>query len=283
MGKLVKKHVHWYMEKLSGDAIDSYAAQVSFWVFIAFLPFLMFVLALLRVVRFEDTNLLFTFAQSLPAPVEDLLLPLFGELTASHVLLPTTAIVCLWSSSKGMLALVKGLYSVFDVPNRRNFIFMRLLSVLYTLAFVVVLLVSLGLLVFGDLLYALLLPYLPAALLWIAGVMKNFVGFFVLFVFFVLFFSAIPRKQVKARHAALGAVFSAAGWTLFSYFFSIFVENFSNYATVYGSLAAIVILMIWLFICMYILLLGGELAMWLEQSGIQRDLRDLFRRGRSGR
>ncbi len=279
---ILKKHIRWYAEKIAGDSLDSYAAQVSFWVFIAFLPFLMFILALLRVIRIEDTNLLFAFAESLPAPVQDLLLPLFRELTASHVLLPTTAFVCLWSSSKGMLALVKGLYSVFDVPKRRNFIYMRLLAVLYTLAFVVVLLVSLGLLVFGDLLYGLLQPHLPAPLLWIAGVVKNYVGFLVLLFFFMLLFFAIPLKQVRPRHAFCGAVFSSAGWTLFSFFFSIFVENFSNYSTIYGSLAAIVILMIWLFACMYLLLLGGEAAVWLEQSGIRHDLKALFSRRRAG-
>ena len=64
---------------------------------------------------------------------------------------------------------------------------------------------------------------------------------------------------------------------LFSTFFSIFVENFSNYATIYGSLAAIVILMMWLFICMYILLIGGELAVWLQTSSIKSDMRRVFR------
>lgn len=273
VGKLVKKHVHWYMEKLSGDAIDSYAAQVSFWVFIAFLPFLMFVLALFRVIRFEDTNLLFAFARSLPSPVQDLLLPLFEEMTSSQVLLPTTAVVCVWSSSTGMLALVKGLYSVFDVEEKRNFIFMRLLAVLYTLAFAVILLVSFGLLVFGDVLLHRLLPYLPGIVRRLVGELKPLTGFAILLMFFFLLFSAIPRKKVKLRYAFWGAAFSAAGWTLFSFFFSIFVENFSNYSTIYGSLAAIIILMIWLFICMYILLLGGEIAMWLEHSGIRRDVK----------
>ena len=62
---------------------------------------------------------------------------------------------------------------------------------------------------------------------------------------------------------------------LFSFFFSVFVENFANYATIYGSLAALVILMVWLYACMFILLIGGEIAMWLQHSGINRDVSDL--------
>ena len=63
---LLKKHFGWFYEKLNNDAIDSYAAQVSFWILISFIPFLMLVLALLQVIRFEDTSLLVAFVQMLP-------------------------------------------------------------------------------------------------------------------------------------------------------------------------------------------------------------------------
>ena len=286
MKTLLKKHILWYMKKIDGDRVDSYASQVSFWMFIAFIPFLMFVLGLLRAIRFEETNLLFAFAELLPAPAEQLMHLLFDELISPGALLPTTALVCLWSASKGMLALVKGLYAVFDVSKRRSFVFMRILAVVYTLAFAVILLVSFLLLIFGDLLYDWLLPYFPHVLPRIIGEIKPLTGFLILLLFFWLIFGAIPRKQVKVRFAFWGAAFSAAGWVLFSFFFSIYVTNFANYATIYGSLTAIIILMIWLFICMYILLLGGEIAMWLQNSGIRSDFtglcKALRRRARKG-
>ena len=67
---------------------------------------------------------------------------------------------------------------------------------------------------------------------------------------------------------------------MFSFFFSVFVENFSNYATLYGSLAAIVILMMWLYFCMFILLIGGQVAMWLQNSSILCDLHTLYTHSR---
>ena len=73
-----------------------------------------------------------------------------------------------------------------------------------------------------------------------------------------------------------GAAFGAGGWVLFSYFFSLFVENFSNFS-IYGSLATLVILMFWLFFCMYILFLGGEVSMWLATSGLAQDVLTLLR------
>ena len=60
---------------------------------------------------------------------------------------------------------------------------------------------------------------------------------------------------------------------LFSYFFSLFVEEFSNFS-IYGGLATLVILMFWLFFCMYIVFLGAEVSVWLEQSGIGADIKN---------
>lgn len=274
---LFAKHFAWFSKKLDGDSVDSYASQSSFWILISFIPFVMFVLTLLQIIRFEETNLLFVFIRMLPEPVENMLRMLFSEIKAPQGLLSMTALVCVWSSSKAMYALLKGLYAVFDVPKKRNYIVMRTLAVLYTLALAVVLLVSMGLLVFGDMLFLRLMQYLPPAFSVLVGRLGPLMGFVILLVFFWLMFIAIPRKQVSPKNALWGASLAAAGWVLFSFFFSIFVENFSNYATIYGSLAAIVILMMWLYICMYILLIGGVFAMWLQHSTIRSDLRTLCR------
>lgn len=277
MRAFLKKHILWYMNKTADDAIDSYAAQSAFWILISFIPFVLFVLTLLQLVRFEDTTMLMAATNLLPAPVRDLLQTLFNEMRAPQGVLSMTAIVCVWSASSSMVSLIKGLYSIFDVPKRHNFVYMRILAILYTLALVIILLVSIGLLVFGDMLFDWLKTLLPAGFAGTIRVLKPFMGFAVLLLLFWLMFIAIPRKQVRLRNAFWGAAFAAAGWVLFSFFFSIFVENFSNYATIYGSLAAIVILMMWLFICMYILLIGGEVAMWLQNSGIRADLKQLRR------
>lgn len=272
---LLKKHFGWFYEKLKNDAIDSYAAQVSFWILISFIPFLMLVLALLQVIRFEDTSLLVAFVQMLPPPVEEVVSYLFQEVHAPQTLISMTAITCVWSASTAMVALIKGLYSVFDVSKNYNYIFMRILAILYTVVFVMTLLVSMGLMVFGDMLYEWLITVMPPAFPTLINRFKPIMSYVLLLFFFWLMFIAIPRKQVSLRNAFFGAALASAGWVLFSFFFSVFVENFANYATIYGSLAALVILMVWLYACMFILLIGGEIAMWLQHSGINRDISDL--------
>ena len=87
---------------------------------------------------------------------------------------------------------------------------------------------------------------------------------------------------MRLSHNLAGAAFSAAGWVLFSFFFSIFVERFSDFS-LYGSLATLVILMFWLFSCMYIMFLGAEVSMWLETSSIGMDVKNLRKKRKKRR
>jgi len=274
--QLFRRHYTWFSEKMEHDAVDSYAAQCSFWILIAFIPFTMFLLTLLQTVRIENDSLLFSVAELFPAPVRRTLLALLAEISPPSGLLSATAALCIWSASNGTLALVKGLYSVFDVPKRHGYIRMRILAILYTLLLALCLILSLVVLIFGKMLTDRLGFAFHALSRSAPAFFRPILVFLLLWAFFGLMFLAVPRRQVSFRSAFAGAAFSAVGWEVFSSLFSVFVENFSNYATLYGSLAAIVILMMWLYFCMFILLLGGQVAMWLQHSSILRDLRTLF-------
>lgn len=275
MKRLFRTHFSWWTRKLEQDAVDACAAQASFWLLIACIPFILFVLTLLRAVQFRGEPVLFAFCSLLPAPARELLLQLFSDLRIPPGLLSASALLCVWSASNGTLSILRGLHAVFSVPRRYGFIRMRISAIFYTLAFAAVLPAGLMILLFGRHLYLRLRTVLPA-LPDLSAPVRMACGFLCLFVFCWLMFVAVPRRQVRARFALFGAVFSALGWLLFSFFFSLFVENFANYATLYGGLAAVVILMMWLYFCMYILLLGGETAMWLQHSSLRQDLRTLY-------
>ena len=269
MKQLFRRHFLWFSEKIEKDAVASYAAETSFWIMIALIPFVMFLLTLLQTVRIENTSLLFTFTALLPAPISTLLHTLFSEIQPPSGLLSATAVLCVWSASNGTLALIKGLFSVFEASGKHSFIRMRILALLYTLALAAILTVGLGVFLLADSLRdKLQLQSLSA--------FAPYIGAALLLLFFWLLFWAITGKRVNARCAFWVAALSAAGWGIFSLFFSVFVESFANYSTLYGSLAAIVIWMMWLYFCMYIFLFGGETAMWLQFSSAKDDFRKLF-------
>lgn len=271
MKHLFRRHFLWFSGKIEKDAVASCAAEASFWIVIALIPFVMFLLTLLQTVRIENTSLLSTFISLLPAPISTLLHTLFSEIHPPSGLLSMTAALCVWSASNGTLALLKGLYAVFDTAGKRGFIRMRILAVLYTLALAAVLTGSLGLFLFAGFLRTRLCPPLPS----FAALTPVF-GALLLLSFFWLLYWAVPGRRVAAHCAFWGAALSAAGWCVFSFFFSVFVESFANYSTLYGSLAAVVIWMMWLYFCMYIFLIGGETAMWLQHSSVKADLHKFY-------
>ena len=281
--KLLKKHWDWFAQRIARDRLDSTAAHGAFFLLISFLPFVAFLLTLMQRIHFSDGPTLIEAAlQAFPDSVASYLEALLPTPIQSTGMLPVTLIAAVWSSSMGMLAVIKGLDQIFQVKETRGYIHLRVIAVIYVLIFAAVLIVAAALLVFGTTIYRFLLEHSSA---FVANILINFkslAGFVMLFLFFTLLYTGVPRRRAKFLHNLAGAAFSAAGWVLFSYFFSIFVENFSDFS-IYGSLATLVILMFWLFFCMYIMFLGAEVSMWLETSGIGMDLHNLRKKEKKHR
>ena len=267
--KLIKKHIKWFAGRVTRDRLDSASAHGAFFLIISFLPFIALVLTLMQRIHFSSG-----------VPILEAALRLFPESVSSFVeaLFPSPL------ESGGVLpvAVIKGLDQIYEVKESRGLVRLRAVAILYVLAFAVVILVTAALLVFGSTIYNYLLKHSPPFFATLLINFKSLVGFLLLFIFFTLMYTFLPRRRIKFLHNLAGAAFGAAGWVLFSFFFSLFVENFSNFS-IYGSLATLVILMYWLFFCMYILFLGAEVSMWLEFSGIQDDLKNASKKRRKAR
>lgn len=273
----LKKHIAWFVNRARVDRLDSSAAHGAFFLITSFLPFLAFLLTLMQRVHFSSgLSMVEAALDQLPAVFSSALSEVIPSPIDSSGVLPAAVITAVWSSSMGMVAVIKGLDQIYGGKKGRNLVALRVMAVVYVLMLAIVILAVALLLVFGSTIYKFLLDRWPlfAALLM---KFKSLVSFVLLFGFFTLLYNFVPKRRVKFRHNLAGAAFGAGGWVLFSFFFSLFVENFSNFS-IYGSLATLVILMFWLFSCMYILFLGGEVSVWLETSGVKKDLRALWHR-----
>ena len=281
--KLIKKHIKWFAGRVTRDRLDSASAHGAFFLIISFLPFIALVLTLMQRIHFSSgVPILEAALRLFPESVSSFVEALFPNPLESGGVLPVAVITSVWTSSMAMVAVIKGLDQIYEVKESRGLVRLRAVAILYVLAFAVVLLVTEALLVFGSTIYHYLLKHLPPFFAPLLINFKSLVGFLLLFIFFTLMYTFLPRRRIKFLHNLAGAAFGAAGWVLFSFFFSLFVENFSNFS-IYGSLATLVILMYWLFFCMYILFLGAEVSMWLEFSGIQDDLKNASKKRRKAR
>lgn len=254
-----------FLAKLKKDSVSAFAAQAAFFIILSFFPFVMFLLTLLNYLPISADDLR-TFASGiLPPTINNFLNAVFSELVekSSGTVLSITVIAALWSASRGMLALVHGLNAVYGYKETRNYFFIRGISMLYTLGFATLLVITLILLVFGNQLYEFIIRKLPLLgdLALVIMSIRTLVTMTVLTVFFLLLYLIIPNRKSKVLRELPGAIITAGGWLLFSFLFSFYIDHMNGYTYTYGSLTTLAICMLWLYFCMYILFLGAEINM----------------------
>lgn len=253
-----------FLKKLREDTVSAFAAQTAFFIILSFLPFLIFLLTLVRYLPVGTEKMLAWVQSVFPEAVHEFVGVLLYEVMqkTSGTLLSISVIAALWSASRGFLAMIQGMNAVYGNKETRNYFVLRFLSVLYTLAFAVVLILTLLLLVFGNRIYVYIQNRVafPEDVAVLVISLRIVLSFLLLVGFFFGLYLLIPnRKCPHATSELPGAMLAAAGWMGFSYLYSFYIDRMSNYSAMYGSLTAIVLCMIWLYACMYIMFIGAEL------------------------
>lgn len=273
------KLINSFSKKLRDDYISAFSAQAAFFLIISFFPFAMFLLTLLNYLPFSIHEMIATINDVFPEPINSYVADLLSELLekSSGTVLSLTAIAALWSSSKGFYSVVRGLNSIYKPTDKKNYFITRALAALYTLLFALLLIIVLLIFVFGNQIYLWSVRHLPIlsemALLIIS--VRTIVGFSLMILFFTLMFMTLPGRKTSFFAELPGSILASAGWLGFSYLFSFYIDNFSNYSATYGSLTAIVLCMLWFYSCMYIMFIGAEINQVLSNPIIHQAFRDL--------
>ena len=246
--------------------IPIYASHASFFITLSAFPMLLLLVSILRYTGISVDSLM----ESLKGVIPAALLPFVKKQiynayqSTSGTLLSLSALVALWSSSRGIYGLRNGLNSVYAVVENRSWFYTRGISVLYTFAFLLVLLLTLAVHIFG----ATLLQVVPANRNILGRVLN--LRFFLLLILqtavFTFMYMKLPNKSNKLTDSFPGGVFSAIGWLVLSDLYSRYVENFTKYANIYGSVYALALSMLWLYCCVSILFYGGALNVYLTKK-----------------
>ncbi|HEX3075719.1 MAG TPA: YihY/virulence factor BrkB family protein [Lachnospiraceae bacterium] len=253
--------------KIADDYIPVFSAQAAFFIIISFFPFLMFLLTLINFLPFTESQLLTLISDVLPVGIRSYVISIVTEIFNQPVgtIISITALTALWSSSRAFLAIVRGLNTIYDIDETRNYILLRITSTLYTFVFALIIIASLGLLVFGNRLYLLIATNFPLINDFALAVIgfRTIVSLAVFTIFFLILYTVIPNRKTRVLNELPGAILASAGWMLFSFLYSIYIDNVARFSSMYGSLTAIVLLMLWLYFCMYILFIGAEVNVLL--------------------
>ena len=247
--------------------VPMYAANASYFLVLSVFPSLLLILGLLRYTSLKVDDLMGLLDGLLPEvllpPVERLIHNVYEN--SSGAVVSISVITALWSASRGIYGLITGLNSIYDVSEDRSYLYTRSISVFYTFLFLIVLLMTLLLYVFGQTILD-LLPPANSPFLQFLGEIIDSRFIFLLIVQTILFtgvFVILPNGRNKLLESLPGALLSSMGWLVFSHLYSIYVEHFNSYANLYGSVYAVALSLLWLYFCMYIVFCGGVLNRFL--------------------
>lgn len=260
---LRKSYLIWknFSAQMKKQDISAYAASIAFFFFLSIVPMLIMICTIIPYTPLTEENLVEAVTDVVPEQVEPLAQSLISDVyDKSAGIMSVAVIATIWSAAKGVMALMCGLNAVNGVEEKRNYFVIRMIASLYTVVMLVVVILSLFLNVFGNQLVNLALHRFPPLRNFVSFVM-NF-RFLVVWVVLTLLFAAIyayvPDKKLKFREQIPGAAFSAVVWSVFSWGFSIYITYGNSYG-IYGSLSIIIIVLLWMYFCMYIIMIGAYL------------------------
>lgn len=239
------------------------ASQLAYSLLLSFFPFLILLMTLIGHSSISSEKVIVALSTILPNDIMKLITKTVVEVveTRRSDLLSFSMVTTVWTASNGFNAVIRGLNRAYDEKEKRPYWKVQLTAILCTLGLILIIVITLALLVFGELGVRLLvskLNFTPSIEL-IVDLGRYTIGLLVMIFVFTLMYRYTPSKRLNWHETLPGAVFSTVGWTLLSIGFSYYVNNFGSYSKIYGSIGAIIALMSWLFISSVIVLIGGEI------------------------
>jgi membrane protein len=257
------------------DSVPLLSAGVAFYAFLALVPTLIAVVMIYGLVSDADqvAEQIESFGSALPSSAEDLLSEQMTTLAnASERSLSVGLVIALgfalWSASGGINNLITAVNVAYDEEVKRGFVKSRALALGITVGAIVFVVVAVALVA--------ALPVVLDALDvpgWVEAVAEvgRWLGLVVvvLIALALLYRWAPDRDSPKFRWLSIGAILATVLWVVASIGFSIYVDNFASYGKTYGSLAGVIVLLLWLWLGAYATLLGAEVNAEMEQQTIK--------------
>lgn len=258
--------------KYKNSAISAYAGQTAFLLVLSFFPFMLFFFSLLNLTPLSEKDFMDWAGSFVPQAFQELLYNFTHEIYTGSTggRISFTIITAIYLSSRCFLALQRGLNSVYQVEESRNAFWLRVYSIIYSVVLAVMFILVLGIMVFGHWLGEFFLSRIQIIGYAFQTVMhyRILICAPTLFLFFWLLYYFMPSQKQRWKQQIPGAVFSAAGWMFLSMFFSLYVDRHSSYASFYGTMTTIAFVMLWVYVCMYLLFLGGLInSVQMEVNG----------------
>lgn len=253
--------------EIQRDDVLGRAAQLSYFFLLSLFPLLIFFASVAGLVLGGETDLYARFLRYMQAVMPEAAFRLVRQTMSDIVAgagggtLSTGLFLSLWTASMGVEAIIQGLNAAYDVREVRPWWRRRLVALLLTVVLTVMLLSSLALVLAGGYVTRWVIgdPALRTVPLVLLSLLRwALIVTFVLIAFNVLYVFGPNLKQQKWQVILPGSLVAVACWMASSLGFRLYLSLFDNYSRTYGSLGAVVVLMLWLYLSGFAVLLGGE-------------------------
>ena len=267
--KKIIKYIKAVVDQVSKNHVGAYAAQSSYFFILTLIPIILLLLSIVQYTPLTQANVMEAVTMIFPEEtMQKFISGIVEEVySQSKTIIPITVLVVIWSAGKGVLSINYGLNLIYGIKETRNYFVLRVRASLYTVIFIATIVMGLVLAVFGNSLGIFLGKHFHVLHDTIEFVLhlKTVTTFCGSFVCSMLVYQYLPNKKNKITEQIPGAIFTALAWLAISFVFSIYLTVFRSFSGLYGSMTAIVLVMLWLYFCMYALLLGGILNVWLSE------------------
>ena len=260
---------------MSRRRITTYSAACAYYLFMSLIPMIMLLVSVIQYTPLTQDMILEAISDYVPDSLYEILNSIISSIySGGRVALTISILLTIWSAAASMKALMRGMDSVYDAERHEDFFVFSLRACIYMVVFVLMLLLSFFVMVYGGQILQLLYNFLPhnGAVDWlfdIAGYMRFIVVLAVLALVFSFTYWRMPARKLRYKAQWPGAVFCALSWAVFSVIFSFYV-SVSNRFGAYGLIGTVIVAMIWLYYCFYFLLLGGYINHFIDQRRAER-------------
>ena len=268
MKKINFKEKYNLIQKLSAnmkkDHVSECSAECSYYTILSFIPFIILLITLIQYTNIAPQTLFEAISRIIPSSMNEMVLGIVQEAYSKSLGTVSISIIfTIWVAGRGLFALTKGLQFVYHVDSeeKASYIYLRVKAIIETIIFIILIVVGLILLVFGNSLRGIIQAQF--------GGLKNYniwssiltgIGFILAtFLIFILLYKYIPKNKVTFKSQIYGALFGAIALNAVSFVFSKYLDIFKGFSITYGSLTTLMLIMMWTYSCFYTVFLGAEL------------------------
>lgn len=268
------KIIEKFFTNMEEDYISESSAQCSYYTILSFIPFIILVITLIQYTNIEPQTLFDAISKFIPSSMNEIILNVVQEVYSKSIGTVSISIIfTIWAASKGLFALTKGLQLIYNTDNKSDtsYIYLRIKGILQTIIFIVLIVLGLTALVFGNTLKDIAQRYFGELRNYniMFSILTEIIFILITFIIFLLLYKFMPKHKVTFKSQMYGAIFGAIALNVISFVFSKYLYIFKGFSLTYGSLTTLMLIMMWTYSCFYTVFLGAELNKLLNSSEIK--------------